>query len=273
MDGSQSVAVDKAKAQKTEVPAKGGAHPRPRDAATLIILDTAKGAPRILFGKRRMDQKFMPGKYVFPGGRVDAADLRLKIEDQLAGTEAQKLLREIRGRPSSGATGIRRVNAIALAAIRETYEETGILLGTRTTTPATTTALNWQKFLAHGVMPRLSPITLVARAITPPGKPRRYDTRFFCVRAEEIALRTSDNDGELTETHWLTLDEAKTFDLPTIQRAILEDLADRLKAEGRLVPSAHPVPFYHMKNGTFRRDLLTPDGSVAQVRAEDRLGA
>ena len=208
-----------------------------------------------------------------PGGRVDAADLRVQCQDALADSEAGKLLQGIKGHPASGADGIRRVNAIALAAIRETYEETGLLLGAKAIAPAPATTPLWQKFFDHGVTPRLSAITFLARAITPPGKPRRYDTRFFCVAAEEIALKTADQDGELTETHWLTLEEAKTFDLPTIQRAILEDLADRLKAEGHLRPSAHPVPFYHMKNGTFRRDLLTAQSAAAHAIAEDRLGA
>lgn len=246
MDGSQQIAAKKA------APIKPAAALRPQDAATLIILDTSKGPARILFGKRRMDQKFMPGKYVFPGGRVDPADLRVKIGDSLAETEVSKLLKGVNGSPSA-----RRMNAIALAAVRETYEETGLLLGARTATPGASKVPMWQKFFAHGVIPRLADMTFLARAITPPGKPRRYDTRFFCVNAEAIALTTTEQDGELTETHWLTLDEAKTFDLPTIQRAILDDLTDRLKQEGHLRPSAHPVPFYHMKNQTFRRDLLT----------------
>ena len=251
MDGAQEITAGKPAPKPKPQTAL-----RPQDAATLIILDTAHGAPKILFGKRRMDQKFMPGKYVFPGGRVDAADIKVKVPDSLAETEVKKLLQDIKGRP-----GIRRVNAIALAAIRETYEETGLLLGSKADQPVTSSIPMWQQFFAHGVVPRLANITLLARAITPPGKPRRYDTRFFCVRAEEIALKTSDQDGELTETHWLTLDEAKTFDLPTIQRAILDDLSDRLKQEGHLGPSHHPVPFYHMKGGTFRRDLLTSDGA------------
>ena len=61
--------------------------------------------------------------------------------------------------------------------------------------------------------------------------------------------------------------------IPTLFRAILEDLSDRLKIEGHLGPSAHPVPFYHMKNGTFRRDLLTVSGTAAHVITEDRIGA
>lgn len=229
---------------------------RPQDAATLIIVDSAGGMPRILFGKRRMDQKFMPGKYVFPGGRVDKDDARVKLGGALAPTEAQKLLKQMKGRPSAA-----RANALALSAVRETFEETGLLIGRKLDEPVTTSAALWQNFLGHGVTPHLASMTFLARAITPPGKPRRYDTRFFCVRADDIVVKLDSSDGELTELHWLTLDEARGFDLPNIQKAILEDLADRLTA-GAIGPSHQPVPFYHMLNGSFRRDLLTADADA-----------
>ena len=52
---------------------------KPRDAATLIIVDSSSGEPKVLLGRRRMDMVFMPGRYVFPGGRVDPAD-RLRMD-------------------------------------------------------------------------------------------------------------------------------------------------------------------------------------------------
>jgi 8-oxo-dGTP pyrophosphatase MutT (NUDIX family) len=250
MDGALQEKAERIEKRSVEPPQ------RPRDAATLIILDTAHGAPRILFGKRRMDQKFMPGKYVFPGGRVDAMDVRLPVTTGLAETEVSKLLKQVNGRLSS-----KRAQAIALAAVRETFEETGLLLGATSASVPSSPSAAWQAYLSHGVVPDLSRMTFLARAITPPGKPRRYDTRFFCVEAGAIAKTVDGSDGELTETHWLTLEEAKGFDLPNIQRAILEDLSDRLK-NGGITPSTHPVPFYHMRNGTFRRDLLTADSAA-----------
>jgi 8-oxo-dGTP pyrophosphatase MutT (NUDIX family) len=226
---------------------------RPRDAATLIIIDQQQGSPRILFGKRRMDQKFMPGKYVFPGGRVDSTDMRIKVAQGLAATEVSKLGQRVKGQPS-----VSRLHAYALAAIRETFEETGLLIGTRSDMRSTSRSPVWQAYFQQGVVPTLGGITFIARAITPPGRPRRYDTRFFCIDAAGIADRIDKLDGELTELHWLTFDEAKGFDLPTIQVSILEDLADRLRA-GPVAPSDHPVPFYHMRGGVYRRDLLTAD--------------
>ena len=89
---------------------------KPRDSSTLIIVDTSSGEQRILMGKRRMDQVFMPGKYVFPGGRVDAADRDVEVVDELHESDVAKLLIDMRETPSAA-----RARAIALAAIRETF--------------------------------------------------------------------------------------------------------------------------------------------------------
>ena len=90
---------------------------RPRDAATLILVDNSQGLPRVLLGKRRMDMKFMPGKYVFPGGRVDRPDRTVESTDDLAESEISKLLVDMKGGPNPA-----RARALALAAVRETYE-------------------------------------------------------------------------------------------------------------------------------------------------------
>ncbi len=232
---------------------------RPRDAATLIIVDRALGAPRVLMGRRRLDQVFMPGKYVFPGGRVDASDRNVESADELRPDEVAKLLLDMKGGPSVG-----RARAIAMAAIRETFEEAGLLIGTPANGPAAVAAdtPSWCDFIGCGFLPKLSPLTMFARAITPPGRPRRYDTRFFCISADEIGHRVDTSDGELSGLHWLTIEEARSLDLPSITRVILEDLTDHLKAEGSDAGQC-PVPYYHHKNGTFRRELLT----VAEMSA------
>jgi hypothetical protein len=113
---------------------------------------------------------------------------------------------------------------------------------------------SWNGFFDCGFRPKLSSLSLFARAITPPGRPRRYDTRFFCVAAEEIGHTVDTRDGELSGLHWLTVDEARSLDLPSITRVILEDLLDHLKTDGAITDA--PVPYYHHKNGTFRRELL-----------------
>jgi hypothetical protein len=98
-------------------------------------------------------------------------------------------------------------------------------------------------------------MTLFARAITPPGRPRRFDTRFFCIDASAITDRVGHNDGELSGLDWLTLDDARGLDLPNITRLVLEDLQHQL-ADGVLDHGTAPVPFYYAKSGSFRRDLL-----------------
>ncbi len=228
---------------------------KPRDSSTLIIVDAIGGEPRILMGKRRLDQVFMPGKYVFPGGRVDPADRGLETVDELHESDAAKLLVDMRDTPSPG-----RARAIALAAIRETFEETGILVGESRIPSKPVESDSWRDFYARGYMPKLSQLRFFARAITPPGRPRRYDSRFFYADVSAIALRTEVRDGELSSLDWFTFDEMRALDLPAITRVVLEDLIDRLKLDldgGPAAAAAAAVPFYRHKGGASRRQLLT----------------
>ena len=236
----------------TSTPPKATKALRPRDASTLIIVDRADGGARVLMGKRRMEQVFMPGKYVFPGGRVDKADRLVESADELSASESAKLMLAMKGGVS-----VSRARALALAAIRETFEEAGLVIGARATSSSQAAALpGWADFYALGFLPRIGPLSLFARAITPPGRPRRYDTRFFCMDATAIAHRTENNDGELSGLHWLTIEEARELDLPAITRVVLEDLSDRLKLGDLQAPDAE-IPFYHHRNGSFRRDMLS----------------
>ncbi|MBS0242831.1 MAG: NUDIX hydrolase, partial [Proteobacteria bacterium] len=97
---------------------------RPRDAATLILVDRTRALPRVLLGRRRADLKFMAGKFVFPGGRVDKTDRFVPAASELADHETQKLLVDMKGGGSAS-----RARALALAAVRETYEEAGVIVG------------------------------------------------------------------------------------------------------------------------------------------------
>jgi len=230
---------------------------RPRDAATLVIVDRTAGAPRVLLGKRRMDMKFMPGKYVFPGGRVDKTDRFIPPSGDLDDLEVKKLLLEMKGVPSPV-----RARALALAAVRETFEEAGLIIGEPINGHAVPKNPSWRRFFETGFAPVIAPLVYFARAITPPGRPRRFDTRFFCVEADAITHRTTAPEEELSGLVWMTLEEARTLDLPPITRVILEDLSDRLK-HGPIKATAATVPYYHNRNGTFRRELLTPGETSA----------
>ncbi|MEQ1616621.1 MAG: NUDIX hydrolase [Hyphomicrobiaceae bacterium] len=238
-------------APPVQAPPKPAKVMRPRDASTLIIVDREGPAPRVLMGKRRMEQAFMPGKYVFPGGRVDKTDRLVASADELSATETAKLLLQMKGSASNS-----RARALALAAIRETFEEAGLVIGAPLAAPVSSTDVpGWTDFFAHGFMPILSPLTFFARAITPPGRTRRYDTRFFYMDAQAISHRTDTNDGELSGLHWLTMEDARDLDLPPITRVVLEDLMDRIRSDS-LDVDASSVPYYHHSKGSFRRDNL-----------------
>jgi 8-oxo-dGTP pyrophosphatase MutT (NUDIX family) len=223
---------------------------RPSDAATLILIDRAHATPKVLLGKRHHGHKFMPGKFVFPGGRVESHDRRMPVASSLNPHAEQKLMRRV-VRPSAA-----KARALALAAIRETFEETGLLLGARHELGAALPDGPWREFAEAGFYPDLSALHFIARAITPPGRPRRFDTRFFAVDARAVACRVEDvvnADAELVELTWLPIVEARKLDLPTITGVILQELLDRVAAG---FGDDLPVPFYWMQRGRFLRELL-----------------
>jgi 8-oxo-dGTP pyrophosphatase MutT (NUDIX family) len=212
---------------------------RPRDAATLIIVERARGKTRVLMGRRHDGHKFMPGKFVFPGGAVEPGDRRMNVAGPLdAEVEAKLLTRTPRASPGYA-------RALALAAIRETFEETGLALGlTDRGAPANPPPGAWTRFAATGVFPTLDGLDFLARAITPPGRPKRFDARFFTVDASLIAHRGEGvvhADAELVELTWTPIERALELDIPLITRQVLGDLA----ALGAAPPSRfHPRRFY-----------------------------
>lgn len=230
--------------------ARSGAAPlRPRDAATLILLDKRDGQFVVLMGRRHSRHAFMPGKFVFPGGRTDPADSRIKVTQDLHPDEEAKL------RAGAGRTSAARARAIALSAIRETYEEAGLLIGRRA--PFSTTKADWQGFADHGVEPSLAPLRFIARAITPPGRVRRFDTRFLSAWRSDVALELAEGGptNELEELVWLPLADAKQADIPRITMVVLEHLETRLADDPMLQPGG-PVPFFRLLNDRFRREIL-----------------
>src|SRR3954447_18971226 len=96
---------------------------RPKDAATLILIDRSDRVPKVLLGKRHERHKFMPGKFVFPGGGVDPSDKRMPVATALEPHAEANLMKHLQ-RASAA-----KARPFALAAIRETFEETGLVLG------------------------------------------------------------------------------------------------------------------------------------------------
>jgi 8-oxo-dGTP pyrophosphatase MutT (NUDIX family) len=223
---------------------------RPRDSATLILIDRATPVPKVLLGRRHQGLRFMPGKFVFPGGRIEPEDRLMAASADLHERHLARLMQRMK-RPS-----LAKAAAFALTAVRETYEETGLMLGIPGASAMTTPPGIWEAFAKAGVMPDLSAIHFIARAITPPKRPLRFDSRFFAADVSTIARRDEGfvgPDKELVELVWLPLNEARQLDIPGITAVALEELADRI-ATG--MDPDHPVPLYRMLHKRFVREIL-----------------
>lgn len=223
-------------------------HPnvRPKDSASLIILDRRSRVPKVLLGRRHDRHVFMPGKFVFPGGRVEAGDRLMPSATELAPKVAAKLM--------LGA-GPQQARALALSAIRETFEETGLMLGVKGKLSRSVPGGPWAAFAKAGIGPDLAALHYIARAVTPPGLVRRFDTRFFAVDAQAIARRVDGVVGpqaELVELRWVPIDDTEELGLHAVTAAILDEL--RARAAAGMRPGL-PVPYYRMKNRRFVREL------------------
>jgi 8-oxo-dGTP pyrophosphatase MutT (NUDIX family) len=222
----------------------------PRDAATIMLIDRAGPKPKVLMGRRHAGHKFMPGKFVFPGGRIEAQDCNMQAATELHSDTQAKLLERVTSPSAELARGF------ALAAVREMAEETGLLLGMKHADAPKAPAEDWAPFAQAKIYPDLAQMHFIARAVTPPKRPKRFDTRFFTADATLIAHTIEGVVGdatELVELVWIPIDEAKQLDIPAITGVILEELAARVAAG-----MAHtlPVPFYYMVDGKFQRELL-----------------
>ena len=214
-----------------------------RDAASLIVIDRSGSEPRFLLGKRHEAHKFMPGKYVFPGGKTDACDRTVRPARDI---DAQCLLRLRSGLYSRASET--KARALALSAVREAFEEAGLLVGLDSDFLAPHS--EWQPFAQRKMAPDLAPLRYVARAITPPQFPRRYDTRFFAI-FRDVAIETEmrkHEDNEMLDLCYASHNETAVMNLPGITRIILQSLMDRLSVDPDLKPG-HPVPTYLTRRG------------------------
>ncbi len=268
MTGVAQAATEDKKADK-----EADHHPyyRPKDAATLILVDRSAATPKVLVGKRHDKVVFMPGKFVFPGGRVDKSDNRVPVAASIPKELEANLLK---GSPKITAS---RARSLAVAAIREACEETGLCLGRRTDGAAPKLdgpkldgpkldgpkldgpKLDgpWKPFTDASLLPDPSGLFLIARAITPPGRIKRFDTRFFTADASTITHRIEGvihPDAELVELVWVELGSQPLADLHPMTRNVLGELEKRL-ATGPLRHDA-PVPFFHFYGGRMHKDVL-----------------
>jgi 8-oxo-dGTP pyrophosphatase MutT (NUDIX family) len=187
---------------------------RPRLAASLILTRREGDRIDVLMGRRSAKHVFMPNKYVFPGGRVDRADSSAPLARDLDARVLDVMSRTM------AAT---RARAAAAAAVRETAEETGLLIAREA--PIRSRHVNWLPFRDAGAAPDLGSLKLITRAITPPGRTRRFDTWFFTADASALLDdRAPEPSDELEDVQWVTLADARQLDLPFVTHFVLDEL-------------------------------------------------
>ncbi|MCG9916882.1 MAG: NUDIX hydrolase [Phenylobacterium sp.] len=199
---------------------------KPRDAATIILVRRDAAKPRVLMGKRNSGHDFMPNLWVFPGGRIDRADFRAPHATDLRPEVAAKFDRHIK--PGRG-------RALAMAAIRETFEEAGLLLAKPA--PTRPGVGPWREFLAQGALADLEAMEIIARAVTPPSLAKRFDTWFLMADAERlVSLERQPDCGELEEIAWVDFDDALGLELPMVTRTMIKEAVQRLDDPERPSP-------------------------------------
>lgn len=201
-----------------------------RDASTILLIRDAATRPRVLMGQRGAKAAFMPDKFVFPGGAVDAGDGAVPLARDMPAACIARL-----------GQGHACPRALAAAAIRELWEETGLILGARGAWPEP--PADWTGFAAKGMIPDAGALRYIFRAITPAGRPRRFDARFFLADADRITGDLddfSDACEELSHLHWVDLSEARRLNLPFITEVVLAEAQARIAGEDM----AASVPFF-----------------------------
>lgn len=203
----------------------------PKDAATLLLYRGGGDDVRVLLGQRHHGHIFMPNAYVFPGGRVSPSDSRVPPGSPLRADVAARLER---------AATPARARAIAVAAIRETFEETGLLVAA-----GEGSGSEWH----NKIGPRLGAVDYFFRAITPPNRVRRFDARFFCADAS-AAQGALGGDGELLNLAWFSLDEISGLEMAGITRIALAEFR-RVLADPASRDPDRPVPVSRFIRGRY----------------------
>ena len=165
---------------------------RPKDAASLIVYKFRRNRIAVLMGRRRARATFAPGMYVFPGGRPDGEDFRIQ---PAAGFDHRLVTDRAAFKSPRHACGL------ALAAVRETFEETGLLLA-ETGNIHRVRHPSWRAFRQRGLAPAIDRLHYIGRAITPTVNQQRFHARFFAIPADYLTGRLG-GDGELLDLRWV----------------------------------------------------------------------
>jgi len=193
---------------------------RPRDAASLVIHRKRRTHFEVLMGRRGHKARFKPGVYVFPGGVLERSDYRVRPASELDETILPLL---------AVANSKRKAKALALAAVREAFEEAGLLFGVPGSV-GDAGHKTWAEFHRRNVSPDLNALKFVGRAITPNFQPMRFHARFFSIAAERLEGDLK-GDGELEDLRWVRIDKPTGLDLMIVQEMIMKTLFQRLSGK------------------------------------------
>ncbi len=213
-----------------------------RDAATVILIRNAETSPSVLMGQRGQSAVFMPDKFVFPGGRVDREDADIALTSGVSAGCREKLVAK-----SDGVSP----ETLTVAAIRELWEETGLILGSAAEWAGAPP--DWADFANAGYRPDASALSFFFRAVTPPGRPRRFDARFFIAPGEAVANGPDalpDATDELSHLRWVPLREVRQLNLAFITDLVLAELSRHLPSTG----APDQVPF--VKNDSLESQVI-----------------
>lgn len=212
---------------------RGKHRPRPKDAASILLIDRTSPIPRVLVGKRSTRHVFMPDTYVFPGGRRDRQDNTARFASDFHPETRRQLTIHL------GVNAPSRIRGLGICALRELFEETGICAG------------------GERFHPDLSVLRYVAHAITPPREVRRYDTHFFACFTDELKVQPDQirDSDELTDLRFIEFQPDLNISMPFITKWIMSDLHP-IVTSGTSLQFGNAVPFYRWRNGRHVRDFI-----------------
>jgi 8-oxo-dGTP pyrophosphatase MutT (NUDIX family) len=195
---------------------------KPRDAGTIIVWRAGAKGVEVLMGRRSRRAAFVPSFFVFPGGRVDPDDYMVRPATPLNEWGIKRM--GVRGNP-------KQATAIAIAAVREMFEEAGLLL-CATGDIGNAEGAAWAHWRKSTLAPRLDSILYFGRAITSRVSPIRYHARFFIVHANALEGQIGNSD-ELSELGFYPASEVLAH-MPIVD--VTEFMLDRIVSY-----AAHPA--------------------------------
>lgn len=220
--------------------------PRPKIAATVVLTIGDRQDPKILMGQRSSRHDFMPSVYVFPGGRVDRIDSYAPYAGDLSARTERVL---------EAAVSPRKARAIALSCIRETYEETGLMIGADA--PSQVRNMKnptYDAFRKAGKLADISNLEVFGRAITPPHRHKRFDAWFFHRHLGDVAPPEVSDSHELLNVGWFNFDEIEELELQRATTMMVDVFKDYIRR-----PKPEPNIFFsRARHGVFRPESF-PD--------------